>query len=162
MYLTAYQLVHRADSVQRYCLYTILQNYSQIFTFSGFPGGMVPLDPVPLRSIPPNLRLGPSRSCGHGRPHLSRGIMPSGHITLWLRMPFAPSLPTYGWAPPVHVATGGHTSRGASCPPGTSPSGFPGPHCGRCPLEVDTYCDIGFFCCRWCWYRDTYSGGLAP
>ena len=46
--------------------------------------------------------------------------------------------------------------------PGTSPSGFSGPHCGRCPLEVDTYCDIGFFCCRWCWYRDTYSGGLAP
>gem|GEM_PF-4054606 len=35
--------------------------------------------------------------------------------------------------------------------PGTSPSGFTGP-----------YCDIGFFCCRWCWYRDTYSGGLAP
>ena len=32
------------------------------------------------------------------------------------------------------------------------------PHCGRCPLEVDTYCDIGVFCCRWCWYRDTYSG----
>ena len=90
MYLTAYQLVHRADSVQRYCLYTILQNYSQIFTFSGFPGGMVPLDPVPLRSIPPNPRLGPSRSCGHGRPHLSRGIMPSGHIILWLRRPFAP------------------------------------------------------------------------
>ena len=29
--------------------------------------------------------------------------------------------------------------------PGTSPSGFTGPHCGRCPLEVDTYCDIGFF-----------------
>ena len=23
--------------------------------------------------------------------------------------------------------------------PGTSPSSFAGPHCGRCPLEVDTY-----------------------
>ena len=46
--------------------------------------------------------------------------------------------------------------------PGTSSSGFASPHCGRCPLEVDTYCDIGVFCCRWCWYRDTYSGGLAP
>ena len=29
--------------------------------------------------------------------------------------------------------------------PGTSPSGFPGSHCGRCPLELDTY-----------------SGGIAP
>jgi len=30
--------------------------------------------------------------------------------------------------------------------------------CGRCPLELDTYCDIGVFCSRWCGIWDTYSG----
>ena len=171
LYLTAYQLVHRADSVQRYCLYTILQNYSQIFTFSGLgrlPRGL----PRQRAKCPGNLR---SRAHHPLASHALRTRenswkhtpLPKGKVSVKLTLRGTSSSGFTGPSHPVRIhgsiplTPEGKVSVKLTLP-GTSSSGFAGPHCGRCPLEVDTYCDIGFFCCRWCWYRDTYSGGLAP